>query len=190
PSLPYEWTQFPRSAVPWYLARSTGERREPQGNTAILFGGRVPTQRPLVGRPVGIAVHTLDRLALEQRVSAARLEQSVHRLDAQPASIRLVSPVAGSLQLRKPLVSRRLVQDLSDRVAVQQARRVDLSCRLRQAELDRDGVGGPSGARRALESGGELVHGPLRDADQRGHQVPAEQDAERRAVAQVTVQLP
>src|SRR5712691_1659530 len=135
-------------------------------------------------------MEALERVRLQHGAGAAGLEQTVHRLEAEPGEEALVPAVAGSIKLGERLPARGLFDDLADVLLVDRTRRVHLGRGFGQPHLHRDGLGCSPGSRRAAETRRELVHRALGDADERRRQIPACQASERRAIAGAPMKLP
>src|SRR6266705_2820309 len=105
-------------------------------------------------------MEALDRVGLEHGAGAARLEQPVHRLDAESAEEGLVPAIASPIELGERLAARGLVDDLADVLLVDRARGVHLGRGFGQPHLQRNGLGGSSRSRRASETRREPVQSP------------------------------
>src|SRR5262249_52098517 len=111
-------------------------------------------------------------------------------LDAEPGGEVLISPVAGSIQVRELLPPLCFTEDLADGISVQLAGRVHLNRSLCQPHLDERGISRPAGAGRAPEAGRELVDGALGDADEGSDQVPPRHAPDGQAIAEAPMELP
>src|SRR5262245_36869935 len=177
-----------RRALPW--KKESGARRKAQGLPSELLGDDVPAERRMVRGAVHVAMTALDRLAVEDGARAAALEQTVDGPHAEPRHERLVAAVSQTIQLREGLAAHGPIEDFPDVAPVQRAGGIYLGGSLGQPELHSHGFRRPSWTGRALSAGRELVDGALRDPDERSCQVPAGQTAQRRAIAQASVNLP
>src|SRR5262245_45247610 len=94
------------------LSPESGARRKAQGLPPELLGNDVPAERRVVRGAVHVAMAALDRLAVEDGVCAASLEQPVDGPHAEPRHEGLVAAVAKTVQVREGLAARGPVEDL------------------------------------------------------------------------------